>query len=107
MRSALTRKLSLIYSLNIADWICTVTLLRSGRFFEANPLMQPVIGNLSLSFVIKCVAPFFLVLTIIRLTEKLDRGGLLKVDRIASLVLMLYFALCVDHIINFLIMFYG
>ena len=107
MRVSMARKLSLLYSLNIADWICTVILLRSGRFYEANPLMSAVIDNISLSFVIKCVVPIFMIRLIIRLTRQLDREGLKKVDRIVAFVLALYTALCVDHIVNFLILYFG
>ena len=103
----MVRKLSLLYSLNIADWVCTVILLRSGRFYEANPLMNAVIGNLPLSFVVKCIVPVLLIWLIVRMLRRLDREGLKKVDRFIAFVLVLYTALCIDHIVNFLILHLG
>ena len=37
-------KLGLLYLLNLIDWICTEVLIGSGRFTEANPIMQPVLS---------------------------------------------------------------
>ena len=91
----------MIYSLNAADWICTVTLLRTGGFFEANPLMSPVMDNLSLGFLVKCILPAFTLMFVGRRYSELGETGCKWVDRCATLVLMLYTALCALHIFNF------
>ena len=98
--TALRRKLCLIYSLNIADWICTVTLLSSGGFFEANPLMRPVLGDVSLGFLVKGILPAFLLLFVGHMAGSLGKGAR-WVDRCAGWVLALYTALCAVHIVNF------
>ena len=47
----------LIYLMNVVDWVCTLSLLRTGRFYEANPLMQSYIGSPTFGFVIKVLFP--------------------------------------------------
>lgn len=95
------RKLCLIYSLNAADWICTVTLIRTGGFYEANPLMSCVIGDLSLGFLIKCILPAFILMFVGRMYVGLGKTGFRCVDICATYVLVLYTVLCAVHIVNF------
>ncbi len=105
--AALRRKLYLIYALNVADWICTSVLLRAGGFYEANPLMRSVAGDASWSFLLKCIAPILLTAGLFRLIGRLDREGLMHVDRFISFVLVFYLALCLNHIANFVMLFLG
>lgn len=103
LRLSLMRKLFLIYSLNTVDWICTVVLLRTGGFYEANPLMQPIIGNLSLGLTVKGILPLLAILLIIRMIGRIDRGELYTIDRIVAFVLAFYTVLCGVHVVNFLL----
>ena len=101
------RKLCLIYSLNVVDWICTITLLNTGDFYEANPLMNPIIGSLPLGFFVKCILPAILLLVIYRMCSELGQEEMTRVDWFISFVIVLYTALCVVHIVNFLIFRFG
>ena len=105
-KSTLKQKLYLLYSLNAADWICTAALLRSGRFFEANPLAGTFIWNTSAGFAIKCVIPAAVITLIVRAIRGLEPDDLRLVDMFASFALVFYTALCIDHIINFSILFF-
>ena len=106
-KCSLRRKLYLLYSLNAADWICTAALLRSGRFFEVNPLTRTFICNTSAGFAIKCIVPAALITLIVRSTGRLDTSDLRRVDMFASFALVFYTALCINHIISFVILFLG
>ena len=54
-------KLGLLYLLNLIDWICTEALIGSGRFTEANPIMQPVLSGFGSTLLIKGVIPLALI----------------------------------------------
>lgn len=92
-----------MYALNIADWICTVALLRTGGFFEANPLMRTLIGEPLSGLVAKCLLPGALLISVYLITRGLDGRALSRVDRFVCFVLALYSALCAIHILNIII----
>ena len=54
-------RLSLLYLLNLIDWICTEVLIGSGKFTEANPIMQPVLNGFGSTLLIKGVLPLVLI----------------------------------------------
>ena len=99
----LSRKLCLIYALNIADWICTVTLLRIGGFYEANPLMRPLIGEPLSGLIVKGLLPAVLLVLVSRLSRRLETWESLLLNRFISFVLALYSVLCTVHIMNFIV----
>lgn len=99
----LIRKLYSVYFLNVLDWVCTVLLLKTGMFYEANPVARMFIGSLSLGFLLKCVAPFAVVFIITRFMHILSIRELRLVDMMISFALTVYLAVMLDHIINFLI----
>ena len=103
--SVLTKKLFLLYSLNVADWICTVILLSREGFFELNPLMRGVLGNVSLGFLLKCIVPAAAVTALLRMFAQPDADVPLIVGRCVSAVLIFYVFLCANHVFNFLILF--
>lgn len=105
LNDVVRRRLRLLYILNIIDWICTVILLSSGGFYEANPLMRPIVTSVPIGFLIKGVLPAAIVAAIPRLTIKLDRAGITKIIRFTNIILTLYIALCVNHIFNFILLF--
>lgn len=102
-RSSIRVKLCLLYLMNVADWICTVVLTRAGGYAEANPLMAPVIGELSWSFVLKCVLPAAALYLIDRLCLTLPDGDLRAADRWVCFAAVFYTAILLDHTINFII----
>lgn len=105
-RDSVKRRLLLLYSLNAADWICTVTLLRFDGFFEANPIARLFIGSLPLGFMLKLIMPMVIVACIVWLCEKLDRDGLKAVSVSVTAAVIFYLLLCACHIINFVILFF-
>lgn len=106
VRSKLYKKLMLIYLMNVVDWVCTLSLLRTGRFYEANPLMQSYIGNLPLGFILKCLFPAAAIGTVICALRMLDRRDLRIADCFISFVLVLYLTVDLDHIANYLVLFF-
>lgn len=56
------QKIFFLYFLNLVDWFCTQSLLASGRFFEANPIMQPVLGSFWSTLLIKGILPLVLII---------------------------------------------
>ena len=96
----------LVYSMNVADWICTVVLLHSGRFYEANPLMQQIIDSLPQGFLFKCLFPALIIFVLIFTMRLLDQCELAVADRFISFVLVFYVAINIDHVINFLLLIF-
>ena len=107
LRSSIRLKLCLVYLMNVGDWICTVVLTRTGGYAEANPLMAPVIGELSWSFVLKCAVPLAAVWLIDRLCLTLDGGDLKAADRWISFAVVFYTAILLDHTVNFIIWYFA
>ena len=105
LRTDIIKKLYIIYMMNVADWVCTVVLLRSGGFFEANPLAAGFVGDLSLGFAMKCILPAGIAWLLARLVGELPSDGLRSADRSVAFGLAVYFLLCVIHIVNFVILF--
>lgn len=103
----LIRKLYFVYFLNVLDWVCTVLLLNTGMFFEANPIADTFIDNVWLSFFLKCVAPFFVVFLVNRFLHILDIRELKLCDMMISFTLTVYLAVTLDHIINFIIFIFS
>jgi len=103
LRTSIRLKLCLVYLMNVADWICTVVLTRTGDYTEANPLMATVIGELSWSFVLKCAVPLAAVWLIDRLCAALVSPALRSADRWVSFAVVFYTAILTDHTVNLLI----
>lgn len=100
----LRRKLYLVYVLNVFDWLCTVSLLSTGLFYEANPIARTFIGSISLGFILKCIVPFLAVFFIGRSMRILDMSQLRVADKIISFGLTVYIFLTLDHFVNFIIL---
>ncbi len=97
------RKLYLIYALNVVDWVCTLILLLSGRFYEANPISQLFIGDIYAGFLIKCALPLLIVVSAVYALELLDTKALRTTDRFISFALTFYLMIVAVHGINFLL----
>ena len=102
---SLRRKLYLLYMLNVSDWICTVVLLRTGRFAEINPLARGFIGSLSWGFTLKAAAPMAVISAVAKMIGSLDGSGIAAADRAVSFPLAVYTVILAAHAVNFLILF--
>lgn len=98
-------KLILLYFLNISDWICTMALIGTGKFYEANPIMQPVLENFGLTVVIKGVLPLALTLICAVLFRTFNLGETTSMKVILYIGIIIYSLLNLWHIINFLLLF--
>ena len=99
------RRLALLYTLNVSDWLCTEALLASGSFVEANPFMRPVMGHFPTALLVKLALPLFMVMLcalVYRLAGEIE-------SKFANAMLLTGLAayLLVDlwHIFNFVLLF--
>lgn len=58
----LTKRLLLLYMLNVTDWIFTLILVNTGYFYEANIFMNYAVSNIWLGALLKCIIPMLLIL---------------------------------------------
>ena len=104
-RYSLYQKLFFLYALNLTDWLCTQALLSSGRFYEANPIMSPVLQNFFPSLLIKAILPLALTIlcaVLFKLSGSVENrfgGTLLNIGIIAYSEVNLW------HIFNFIVLF--
>ena len=103
-RIRISKKLLLIYSLNVVDWICTVVLINSGRFYEANPMMRSPIGDLSAGFCVKCVLSAVVVMILGALMRMLHDTELRIADHFIAFCLLFYLVIDLNHVINFMLL---
>lgn len=99
------QKLFFLYFLNLIDWICTEALLFSGRFFEANPIMQPVLENFWSTVLIKGVLPLALIIIcciIYKLAGEIDSP---ITNILINIGIIAYALLNAWHILNFVLLF--
>lgn len=102
----LVQKLYFVYFLNVIDWVCTVLLLKTGVFYEANPIARTFIGSIWLGLLLKCFVPFVVVFAVCRCMHILGVGELRFVDMMICFALTVYLAVTLDHIINFVILLF-
>ncbi|MBQ5398119.1 MAG: hypothetical protein IIU14_01645 [Ruminococcus sp.] len=98
-------KLFFLYTLNAADWFCTQALIDTGRFQEANPLMASVMEYPIVGFFIKCVLPLALSI-FIWLFYKIFK---LEQNKFTNFIIysgvIIYSAVILVHIVNFIILY--
>ena len=94
------QKIFFLYFLNLIDWVCTEALLYSGKFYEANPVMNPVLKGFVPTLLIKGVLP--LALTLICCAVYKAAGIILLYIGIIA-----YAAVNLWHIFNFLLLFFA
>ena len=92
------KRLFLLFMLNISDWICTLSLLKTGLFKEANPLMSGIISNVWLGLLVKAGLPLALILFALTKVESADSRQLLLSNNIALVGVSVYFLLNLYHI---------
>lgn len=99
-------KLLLLYLLNIIDWVCTEALIASGRFYEANPIMQPVFDSFWLTLCIKGILPLVLIGFCCFVYKLAD----IKESHVANVIvyigLVAYSLVNLWHILNFVLLFF-
>ncbi len=105
--AAFYSKLFLLYFLNIIDWICTEALIGTGEFYEANPIMKPILQSFWLTVSVKGVLPLVLVILcafIYKLAgcEEIPATNILLYTGIAAYILVNLW-----HILNFILLFFS
>lgn len=101
------QRLFFLYILNLVDWLCTEALLSSGRFFEANPIMNPVLKSFSSTLLIKGLLPLALVIfcAVIFKLSQIDECRFANV--MLNIGIIAYSLLNLWHIVNFLLLFFA
>ncbi len=99
-------KLFLIYILNLVDWLCTEVLIASGRFFEANPIMQPVLNNFTSALLIKGILPLILVISCAVIYKLADTDAGFLPNLLLNIGITAYALLNLWHIFNFVLLFF-
>lgn len=104
-RYSFYQKLFFLYALNLTDWLCTEALLATGRFFEANPIMNPVLNSFLPTLLIKIIMP--LALTVLSaVLFKLSNAEETRVGNILlNIGIIAYTLINLWHIINFILLF--
>lgn len=101
------KRLFLLFMLNMSDWLCTLSLLSTGVFEEANPLMKSVITNPLWGIVVKVAAPLALIVLALSRIKYADSKQLMLSNRICLLGVAVYLLINVYHILCFgFVLFY-
>lgn len=98
-------KLLVLYLLNVSDWLCTEALIASGRFYEANPIMQPIVNNFWLTLLVKGILPLVLVSLCAIIFKIADCGESKFAGWIINIGIIAYSLLNIWHIANFVLLF--
>lgn len=100
-------KLALLYFLNVTDWICTEALIGSGYFYEANPVMRPILEDFWLTVLIKGILPLVLVCGCALIYRLAGTGQTFMTNLILYIGIISYALVNLWHIINFVLLFYS
>ncbi len=100
------QKLWFLYFLNLIDWICTEALISSGHFYEANPIMQPVLDNFSSTLLIKGVLPFVMIIICSIIYKLAGEEDTLWMNLLIYLGIGVYAFVNLWHILNFVLLFF-
>ena len=99
------RKLFFLYALNLSDWLCTEALLATGRFFEANPVMSPVLPHFLPTLLLKGLMPLGLTL-LCALLYRLARDENARLPHVLiDIGIVAYTLVNLWHIVNFVLLF--
>lgn len=99
------RRLFLLFLLNMSDWICTLALLSTGMFEEANPLMKNIIESPLLGFLVKAALPFCLILFAVSKLKVADSRQLIVSNNIALFGVAVYLLINIYHLFCFSLVF--
>ena len=94
-------KLFFLYFLNVCDLFCTQVLIDTGRFHEANPIMAWIMEFPIMGFFVKCILPLAISILIWLFYKifKLEQSKFTNIVIYSGVVI--YTAVIVVHIINF------
>lgn len=104
-RYSFYQKIFFLYFLNLADWLCTEALLSSGRFYEANPFMRPILNGFWQTLLIKGILPFLLIAACCAVYKFADVGETKLSNAMLYTGIIAYAAVNLWHIFNFLLLF--
>ncbi len=99
-------KLFLLYFLNLVDWVCTEALLASGRFYEANPIMSPVLSGFWQTILIKGFLPLALVLLCALIYKLSGEAESRLTNLLINIGIIAYVLVNMWHILNFVLLFF-
>ncbi len=99
-------KMAFLYFLNLIDWLCTESLLLTGRFYEANPIMSGVITGFWQTLLIKGVLPLALVILCSVIYRLSGEGESRFADIMIYIGIVLYALVNLWHIFNFVLLFF-
>ena len=99
------KRLFLLLMLNISDWLCTLSLISTGVFEEANPLMKNIITRPVLGASVKVLIPFVFVLFALKKAKEADGHQLLVSNNIALFGVIVYLLINIYHLVCFFIFF--
>ena len=99
------KRLFLLFMLNFSDWICTLSLLATGYFEEANPLMKNVIASPLLGFAVKVALPLSCIFFAFTKIKTADNKQLLLSNNIALFGVSVYLLLNLYHIVCFCMLY--
>lgn len=99
------KRLFLLFMLNMSDWVCTLALLSTGYFEEANPLMRNIIASPMLGFAVKILLPLLFISFALSKVNNADSKQILVSNNIALFGVSVYLLLNIYHIICFTILY--
>lgn len=99
------QKLFFLYFLNLIDWVCTEALLLSGRFYEANPVMQPVLGNFWATILIKGILPLVMIIICSIIYKLAGEEDTFIINFLVYFGIIAYILVNAWHILNFVLLF--
>lgn len=98
-------KLFFLYFLNLTDWICTEALIGTGKFYEANPIMQPVLGEFLPTLLIKGALPLALIIICAVVYRFADSKESFFTSLLLYIGIVAYALVNLWHICNFVLLF--
>ena len=104
-RYSFYQKLFFLYLLNLVDWICTEVLLSTGRFVEANPIMNPVLRGFLPTLLLKGLLPLALSVLCAVLYRLAQAEDSRFPDVLVNVGIVAYSLVNLWHIVNFLLLF--
>ena len=99
------QKLWFLYFLNLIDWICTEALISSGHFYEANPIMQPVLTNFTSTILIKGVLPLAMIIICSIIYKLAGEEDNFIINFLVYFGITAYILVNAWHILNFVLLF--
>ncbi len=94
----LTKRLLMLYALNVTDWIFTLILVNTGYFYEANLFMNYAISNIWLGALLKCIVPLLLILCVNNRMTSANKKQLSIAKKLINVIILYYIIINSSHI---------